>query len=186
MLRNIDKVMERVEYCFSFVNNRYFYDGKDVTFNHLHAYQYAMFLYLLSRVFYQETANTAICKKIFYLNKCLHGIDAFYEVDLPDISLLVHPMGTVLGRGNYSNYLLAYQRCGIGSNKDIYPSLGEYVSLHPGSSILGNCTIGKNCKISAGSLLIDRSLEDNSVYIGTPENYSIKKSHKGLDIWKRK
>lgn len=184
LLANLDETLVKVEYCFSFVNNRYFFDGKDVLFNHLNADQYAMFLYILSNVLYNKNYNTSICDKIFYLNKCLHGVDVFYEVDLPDIFLFVHPFGTVLGRGNYSNFFLVYQRCGIGSNNDVSPTLGEYVSLHPGSSVLGNCSVGENCKISTGSLLLDCSLENNSLYIGTPTNYRIEISYKKLNIWR--
>ena len=184
ILSYIDKVLERVEYCFSFVNNRYFFNGKSILFNHLHADQYAMFLYFLSHALFKEEGKQDICTKIFYLNKCLHSIDAFYEVELPDIFLFVHPVGTVLGRGKYSNYFLVYQRCNVGSNKEIYPTLKKYVSLHPGASILGNCLVEKNCKISAGSLLMDTSLEENSIYIGNPDNYKIKESTNKIEIWK--
>ncbi len=124
-----------------------------------------------------------LCTKVYQLNKCLHGIDAFYEIELPDISLFVYPIGAVLGKANYSNYFLVYQQCGIGSNHDIYPTLEEYVSLHPGASIIGNCVIEKNSKISAGSLIMDSNLEKDSVYIGNTLSFVTKKSHKRLSIW---
>ena len=183
---HIDQTLERVEYCFSFVNNRYYFDGKNVLFNHLNADQYAMFLYILSNELYNKHCDAGICDKIFYLNKILHGIDVFYEVKLPDIFLFVHPLGTVLGRGTYADFFLVYQQCGIGSNNDVYPTLGKYVSLHPGSSILGNCTVGENCKIATGSLLLDYYLETDSVYIGDSLNFTIKKSRKKLNIWKQR
>lgn len=184
LLSNLDETLERVEHCFSFVNNRYFFDGKNVLFNHLNADQYAMFLYILSNVLYRRCCDISVCEKIFYLNKILHGIDAFYEVILPDIFLFVHPLGTVLGRGSYSDFFVVYQRCGIGSNHDVYPVLGKYVSLHPGASVIGNCTLGENCKIAMDSLLLDSPLEGNSVYVGTPGNYRIKTSGKKLNIWR--
>ena len=36
----------------------------------------------------------------------LHGIDVFFTVDLPDIFLFCHPLCTVLGRAQYSDYFL--------------------------------------------------------------------------------
>ncbi len=168
--RCIDRTIERVEYCFSKVNNKYFFDGKNSVFNHLHGDQYAMFLYFLSNTLYRENADPKLCAKIFLLNKSLHGLDAYYEVSLPDIFLLIHPLGTVLGRGQYENYFIAYQRCGIGSNHDIYPKLGEYLTLHPGSSVLGNCNIGNFCTLGAESLLLDKDLSENILYIGNPKN----------------
>ena len=98
-----------------------------------------------------EFCGLDICEKIFLLNKKLHSCDIFYEVKLPSVFLLVHPLGTVLGRGNYSDFFVAYQRCGIGSNHHIYPTLGKYVTMRPGSAILGNSKIGDNCQIAAES-----------------------------------
>jgi serine O-acetyltransferase len=179
----INVIFERVEYCFSKVNNDYFKENGNVVFNHLHADQYAMFLYFAANTLYKKNADTVLCTKICQLNKYLHGIDAFYEVELPDIFLFVHPLGTVLGRANYSNYFLVYQRCGIGSNHGIYPTLEEYVSLHPGASVIGNCIIERNCKISADSLIMDKNLEENSIYIGNTLSYVIKKSQKKSAFW---
>ena len=85
--------------------------------------------------------------------------------------LLVHPLGTVLGRGNYKDYFMAYQRCGIGSNHDIYPRLGRNVTLRPGSSVLGNCDIGDNVTIAADSLVLDYSVASESVYFGKPRDH---------------
>ncbi len=180
---HLDFILQRVEYCFSKVNNKYFKECGNVIFNHLHADQYAMFLYFAANTLHKKNADKILCTKMCQLNKYLHGIDVFYETELPDIFLFVHPLGTVLGRANYANYFLVYQRCGIGSNHGIYPTLEEYVSLHPGASVIGNCVIESNCKISADSLIMDRSLEKDSVYIGNTLSYVIKKSQKKPAIW---
>ena len=170
----ISYAMQRVEHCFSKINNKYFFDGKNVIFNHLHSDQYAMFLYYLSNTIYKQKGDLGLCSKIFLLNKTLHGVDAFYEVALPDIFLMIHPIATILGRGDYSDYFLIYQRCGIGSNHDIYPKLGKFLSMHPGSSVLGNCLVGDNCTLAAESLLLDNNLANTSLYIGNPKDYYIK------------
>ncbi len=171
LLDSIKQILERVEYCFSQVKNRYFFDGVDVIFNHLNGDQYAMFLYYAANTIFENGGSVSLCNKLFHLNRLLHGIDIFYEVELPDIFLFVHPLGTVLGRGTYSDYFIVYQRCGVGSNRDVYPSMKRYVTLKPGSSALGNCSIGENCTLAAGSLLIDRDLENNTVYMGNPKSF---------------
>ena len=184
LARHLPIVLERMEFCFSRIGNRYFFDGSSVLFNHLHADQYAMFLYLTSHALYRGGADVRTCDKIFHLNRLLHGIDAFYEVDLPDIFLFVHPLGTVLGRGRYADYFLVYQRCGIGSNRNIYPTLDRFVTLRPGSSILGNCHIGENCTMAAGACILDRDLEANSVYMGNPMNHRIRGKNEKPAIWR--
>lgn len=179
----LDIIIGRTQCCFSKINNKYFFDGSEVVFNHLHADQYAMFLYLTCNTLYKNGADISLCTKIYQLNKYLHAIDVFYEVDLPDIFLFVHPLGTVLGRGNYADYFLVYQRCGVGSNHDVYPVMKEFVTLRPGSTILGNCIVEKNCTIAAGSLLLDKDLEKDSIYIGNPKAYIIKTNSAIIPIW---
>ncbi len=183
IISSFNTTMERIEYCFSKIRNKYFFQNNDVLFNHLHGDQYSMFLYILSNTLYKNNYDLTLCEKLFLLNKSLFSLDAFYEIELPEIFLFVHPLGTVLGRAKYSNYLIVYQRCNIGSNHDIYPELGEHLTLHPRASILGKCHIGRNVKIATDGLVIDKNIENDIVYIGNPKNY-IKKSLTDIDsIW---
>jgi serine O-acetyltransferase len=113
----------------------------------------------------------------------LFGVDVFYEIKLPNIFLFVHPLGTVIGRGEFNDYLVVYQGCSIGANKDVYPILGKYVTLHPNASILGNCKIGNNCELASNSLIIDKDLDAETIYFGNPKNsYKKKKTHIN-NIW---
>jgi len=59
----------------------------------------------------------------------------------------------------------------------------KFVTLRPGSSILGNCLVEENCTLAADSLLIDKNLEKNSLYIGNPRNHLIKTNSGILAIW---
>jgi serine O-acetyltransferase len=176
--------LERLEHSFSHVANKYFFDGQAAVFDHLHGDQYAMWLYLLANELFRRSGPRGACAKLFLLNKALHGCDIFYEVELPSVFLLVHPLATVLGRGSYSDYFVAYQRCGVGSNKDIYPRFGEHVTLRPGSSVLGDCTIGSHCQIAAESLVIDRNLADHSLYIGNPKAAVVKRQETIYPLWR--
>ena len=177
-------VFPALEHCFSHVNNRYFSDGSSVFFNHLHGDQYSMFLYLLSRVAYEQKEENNLQSKLFLLNKTLHGIDVYFEVELPSVFLFVHPLGTVLGRGRYQEFLTVYQRCGVGSNHNIYPRLGKYLTLHPGSSILGDCEIDDNVRIASESLVLDTNLGPNSLYVGKPGDFFTRKQDALPVIWR--
>lgn len=176
--------LARLEHCFSHIDNKYFFNGRQVVFDHLHGDQYAMWLYLLSNELYRLGGSTSVCKKLFLLNKALHGCDIFYEVALPSVFLLVHPLGTVLGRGHYADFFIAYQRVGVGSNHDVYPTLGRNLTLHPGSAVLGRATIGDHCSIAAESLVLDRDLPPNTVYIGNPRDHLIKPRTHNPSIWR--
>ncbi len=177
--------LERLEHCFSAVESKYFFDGEQVVFNHLHGDQYAMWLYFLSNELFHQGAPAELCAKLFLLNKALHGCDIFYEVALPSIFLLVHPLGTVLGRGEYADYFVSYQRVGVGSNHDVYPRFGRHVTLRPGSAVLGDCAIGNYCQIAAESLVIDCDLPDNSLYIGNPKTMVVKRNEATYPLWRK-
>lgn len=188
--KHIAETFDRIERCFSLVNNRYFQKEGQTYFNHLNSDHYSMFLYFLSNTLFRNDTDISICEKLFYLNKLLNGIDAFYEVELPDIFLFSHPIGTVLGRAKYSNYFLVSQECTVGAareaeagKKNVYPVIGEYCAMYKGAAILGNCNVGDNCKISAHSLLIDQNLESNSIYIGTRLTHLIKENRTHDNIW---
>ena len=168
---SFEAALERVEYCFSRINLKYFSDGGQAHFNHLHTDQYSMFLYFLSNSVHRMGGDPSLASKIYALNKALHGVDAFYEVELPEIFAFQHPVGTVLGRGSYSDYLFVYQRCSIGSNFDgKYPTIGEGVVMFGGSGIIGDCLVGDNCWLSAGTLIMDDNVLSNSVVFGGSPN----------------
>lgn len=180
----INGALRRLEHCFTHISNKYFFDGDSAVFDHLHGDQYAMWLYLLANELHQRGGPADVCKKLFLLNKALNGCDIYFEVELPSIFLLVHPLGTVLGRGVYSDFLIAYQRVGVGSNHDVYPALGAHLTLRPGASVLGSSTVGRCCTIAAESLLLDHDLPDHSIYIGNPRDYTVRSQGGPQGIWK--
>ena len=188
---HVGQVLEKLEYCISKIDIRYFWTAsKAPYFNHLNSDQYSMFLYILSNTLHKNGADIRLCEKVFYLNKQMHGIDVFYEVDLPDIFCFSHCTGTVLGRARYSDYFLIYQNCTIGAGREAgsvgkneYPDLGKFVSVYRGGAILGRCRIGDNCKISADSSILDEDLEANKIYIGTPRGFLVKENRHPDPIW---
>ena len=163
----MDEALTRTYRCLSRTNNKYYTDGFDYT----NGDQYAIFLYYLSNTLFKRGSELATT--VYLLNKALHGIDLFYEVEMPEVFLVVHPVGTVLGRATYSDGLRVYQNVNIGSNDGKYPLIGENFTAHPGASILGDCKIGKNCAVGAGSLLLDKDLPDGATYVGNPLVYKV-------------
>lgn len=165
----------RLEHCFAHVRNPYFRRQNKPCFNHLNSDQYAMYLYTLSRVLHENGGDPVLCDKIFYLNKALNGIDCFYTVKLPSIFLFMHPLGTILGKAEYSDYFFVSQRCTVGDNFDgAYPRLGEGVALYAGASVIGNSIIGDNCALGADTSVYKAEVEPNSMVFGMHPNNLIR------------
>lgn len=176
----VDAALERVEYCFAAIKNKYFPQRSKTYFNHRQTDQYAMFLYLVANSVFRRHGDIALAEKAYALNKALHGLDAFYEIALPDIFGFQHPVGTVLGRARYSNYFFVYQRCSTGAKDTIYPTIGEGVVMYGGSSIIGNCKIGNNVSLSAGAFVMGQDVPDNSVVFGHSPNLTIKPTRRNV------
>lgn len=160
----LDETFKRLEYLISNIKNKYYRQDNKIFFNHLHTDQYATFLYFLSNSLYEKYGNCVAAEKIYALNKALHSLDVFYAVKLPEIFLFSHCVGTVLGRADYSNYLVVYQNCTVGANPNmIYPKIGEGVVLYAGSSVIGNSQIGSNVSVAAKTTLINAVIEKNNI-----------------------
>ena len=186
----LEAVLDRVERCFRAIDNKYFRVDAQARFNHLHSDQYAMFLYLLANTLYRRGVDQRLCDKVYCLNKALHGIDVYYEVELPDIFLFGHAVGTVLGRARYANHFLIQQNCTVGASREArpgeqaeFPVIGEYVAIYAGASVLGKCQIGDNCKIAAHSAVLDQDLAANTIYIGTRASHVLKVNQSHDNIW---
>lgn len=157
--------LDRVEYCFKHVKLKNYYDGKDVKFDYLYSGHYLMYLWFLANTIYKSKNNARTIDKLYYLNKALNGVDIMYNTELPDIFLVIHGVGIMLGKAKYSNYFVAYQGCTIGANKGTYPNIGEFVSVGPNSSIIGDCNIGSNVSIGANTSIFELNIKcQNNVY----------------------
>lgn len=122
-LYDIAIALDRMRFCLKHIYVKG-YNGKFVLEDIYHTCKYTVFLYYLSNTVFLKSKHK-LSSKIYALNKMLHGIDMYYELELPEIFMLSHPVGTVLGRAKYSNYFCIYQNCTVGgiskNNKFIYP-----------------------------------------------------------------
>ena len=128
----------------------------------------ATLLYFFANSVWRDQQDIELATRLFYLNKILHGLDLFYSVALPDIFMLVHPVGTVLGNARYQDYLVIYQNCTVGAVTTIYPRFGLGTILYSRSSVLGDCTLGDNVIIAANAMVIDCEVPSSTMVVGQP------------------
>jgi serine O-acetyltransferase len=162
----VDEALARLEHNFSRIHRKYYALGGQVRFDHLNGDHLSMFLYLLGNSCWKLTGDTVVPTKLFSLNKILHGLDLFYSVALPEVFLLVHPVGTVIGNAEYRDYLVVYQNCTIGSEAGRYPRLGEGVVLNSRVSVIGDCTVGDNVVFGANAFLVGSDIPSDSIVVG--------------------
>lgn len=181
----MDNVLRRLWTAFSKIKSRYYRnDQGEVFFNHLHGDHYCSFLYLLSNELYKNGWEGE-ASKVFLLNKSLFGVDIFYGVKLPEVFMFIHPLGTVVGNAEYSDYLVIYQGATIGSLIDgKYPKFGERTIIYSNSSVIGDCQFGNNCVVGASSYVINTNLKDDQVVLGSyPQNRIIENKNPTIDYY---
>lgn len=171
---SFDEAKKRIEYCFKNTSNKYYSKGEQAFFNPFHSGQWCIFLYYLSNTIFKSSNNRIVCDKIYYLNRTLNSCDLFYEVDLPEIFSLEHPLGSVIGRGNFKNYFFFSQGCTVGNNKGIFPKFGNKVMMLSNSKVIGDSIIGDNVIISANTYIKDTNIPNNSIVFGMSPNLTIK------------
>tara|TARA_R110000787_G_scaffold89306_4_gene189147 strand:- start:3413 stop:4117 length:705 start_codon:yes stop_codon:yes gene_type:complete len=183
----IQIALDRLENCLTHTPLKHFTNDGVTVFNHLNTDQYAIFLYFLCNSISRENGDPILSEKVYALNKALHGIDIYYEVNMPEIFTLVHCVGTVIGRGCFSDYLCVYQGCTIGGNLDLeYPTIKKGVVLYAGSNVIGNSTINENCFISASTQIINQDVPANTIVYGTSPDTVFKPTQRHVvkDVFK--
>jgi serine O-acetyltransferase len=168
----VGPALERLAACLGAFLERHLRGA--AAFDHLHTDHYAAFLYLLANTLHRRGGDRALATKLYALNKALHALDVYFEVELPEVFYFQHPVGTVLGRARYGNFLVVYQRCTVGGKDGAYPTLGEGVVLYGGSVLVGGCRVGSNVALSAGALVIEQDIPDNSVVFGASPALTVK------------
>lgn len=180
--KEVDLAIFRLENCFKEISLKHYNDGEQTHLNHLFTDQYLMYVWFLANTIFKENPNKNICNKLYGLNKSLFAFDCMYDTELPNIFIIFHGAGTMLGKAKYSDYFIALQGCTIGSHKGKYPILDKAVSLTAHSSIIGDCSIGKRVSIGSYSNVFKKNIENDHVAIrnengelsvkSSPNNYA--------------
>jgi serine O-acetyltransferase len=186
MRDHYDQVIGRLDVCLSGFADRKYNSVTDangirqVQFNPMHSSQWAMFLYFYSNTLFANISDhniyiyIYICSAIYGLCKTMAGVDLFYEVNLPDIFSLDHPVGSVMGRAEYGDYFSFAQGCTVGNNHGVYPIIGGHVTMHSDSKILGRCRIGDYVTLAANTYIKDQDIPPHSLVFGQSPNLIIK------------
>lgn len=168
----IERSLEKTLFCFEGINSPTYREADgSPKFNYLHGDQYATFLYFVSRVAF-ESGNEEVYYKAALLNKALHGIDLFGHVKMPRRFLLVHPVGSVIGRAKLGENIVIYQGVTIGGKHDNegrinYPSIGKDCILFANSSIIGRTILPDKTIVGANSFITDLKVKgENSLVVG--------------------
>lgn len=157
------EAVERLEFCFKHVALKHYFNGTEVIFNHIFSDHYVMFLWYLSNSVFKHKGSCVLANKLYYLNKVLHGLDCMYDTEMPNIFLLFHSSGTMLGKATYSDYFIALQGCTVGSQKGNYPVFGKGVSLTANSSVIGKCVIGNRSTVSTRTTIFQKDIPDDNL-----------------------
>jgi len=174
----VAEALMRLEYCFQKIRvRRYCLDGQ-AKFGHLYSDHYLMFLWFLSNSLWRGNGRSDAYNKIYLLNKCLHGFDCAFDTALPDIFIVIHGVGTVLGKASYSNFLAVYHGCTVGQTQGIYPRLGIGVGIGAGAAIIGRSGVGDFSSVGAGCAVLNTDIAANtSVLQGSDGKLAIRGGH---------
>ena len=165
-----DIALERLEYCFKRITFPAYSDDKGNTFfSHLHADQYATFLYFFSNSLWNLSQNKPICDKVIYLNRVLNNFMFSYKGKLPKVFFFGHPVGSILGNADYGEYLVVFQNVTVNTSSDengnVAPKIGKGLFLGAGAKIIGNKKIGDRVSVSLDTVVYGEEIPDDSVVI---------------------
>lgn len=120
--------------------------------------------------------------KLYYLNKIMNGVEWYWNIDLPKHFICEHPVGTVLGKADYGDYLCVYQGVTVGANfrgeECIWPSIGNHVTLYANATVIGNSKIGNYVIIGANAFILNETVPDNSIVFGSSPDLLIRQYSK--------
>ena len=110
-----------------------------------------------------------ICDKLILLNKAQSGMWVSYKNNLPDIFIFFHPVGTVLGNNNYSNYLAVFQNVTINTissdekTNEYLQTFGKGLVLATGAKIIGNVQIGDWVSVGVDACVYKQDIPSNHI-----------------------
>lgn len=85
---------------------------------------------------------------------------------------IIHGVGVVIGEhALIGDYFTVYHGVTIGSRDrkgvNVYPTIGNSVTVYPGSQILGGIRIGDNCVVGANSTVLS-DIPEGWIAVGSP------------------
>jgi len=147
-------------------------------FDHLHSLQYATFLYLLANEIWQHEGNNNTSERLFLLNRSLNSLDVYYKIALPEVFLIAHGLGAVLANAHYGKNFVFFQNTTVGRIGDLVPRIGDNVILFSGSAVLGSSVIGNGSVITAGTIVNNTEIPEDSLVFSDKSGLVVKRRNK--------
>lgn len=162
--------LDRMEHCITAISHPGYHDSHgNPSFSHLHADQYAQFLYFLGNTLWAQSQNKPLCDKLLQLNRVLFSLFISYKCRLPDHFFLGHPIGAILGNAVYHDFLVVSQGVTVNTSQDELgnpaPVLGKGLFLGAHSKIIGAKSVGDRVSIGVDAMVFQREIPDDSVVI---------------------
>jgi len=162
----VERALPRMELIFSHVRHAPYRHEGAPAFDIFHSDQYATFVWLVSNEIFKAVGPHPLAKRLFCLNKALHGLNCIYDVELPPIFLFIHIVGSVIGKASYGNYFVALQGCTIGAVRGEYPVIGERFIMSSGCTVIGKCQIGDGVMLGPSTTLFETDVEPRTLITG--------------------
>lgn len=117
-----------------------------------------------------------LCDKLLNLQCILHGFFLSYKCEMPDIFILGHPIGSIIGNAKYSDGLYIGQNVTINTHVDgdgkTDLCIGKGCAFLTGATIIGNQPIGDRVSVGVNVLIYNKKIDDDYTCIN--ENGEIK------------
>ena len=160
--------LDRLENCLKTITlPGYHNENGETRFSHMHADQYAQLLYFFGNSLWELSQNTPVCNKLLGLNRALHSLFLSYKCNMPEHFVLGHPIGTILGNADYSDFLVVLQGVTVNTDQDAdgkpAPHLGKGLFLGAHAKIIGNQMVGDRVSIGVDAMVFNRNIPDDSV-----------------------
>ena len=113
-----------------------------------------------------------LARALSQATRVLTGIEIHPAARIGRRLFIDHGMGVVIGETSIvGDDVTLYQGVTLGGtgkeHGQRHPTIGDGVVVGGGAKILGNITVGKNCRIGAGSVVL-RNVPDDSTVVGVP------------------
>ena len=151
----------------SFCTARYYRDEAGTPLiNPLNIEHMTRLLHMFSRRLFLDGAPCALLDSLFYVMKGQYSLNIFYRTQEIDFFFPMHALGSVIGYGEFGPFIALTQNCTIGHNHGAYPTIQGGLWMGPGSAILGRSKVGRNVRLAANALVVDRDVPDDVVVFG--------------------
>ncbi len=132
---------------------------------------HALFCHRVAHFFYCR-GLVLLPRLISHLSRFFTGIEIHPGASIGSSFFIDHGMGVVIGETTeIGSNVTIYQGVtlgGTGKEKGKrHPTIGDNVVVGTGAKVLGPITIGKNCRVGAGSVVLS-SAPPNSTVVGIP------------------